>query len=491
MPLTNTLVELLMKWIDSLIAWMSPSILVEGTPWRDLWVERERRAFVFVAKIGFPVVGLAYVAHYYFYDLPNGLEPIENWMLFRFGIAAACALAWLFYVSPLANRRFARVPAMVVLWTISQSQAFVAVTHGMESWVFCFVLVFGCALFLRVSAMLSLVFACICISTQAVVLVDSGFDMTLLFTGTVVTLALVVIVRTPYLSEVRYFILNQENLEGQRKLIELNVEFSERIRSFIPRVIARRLEQAVEERRVSIMEASIDVMSPQKKYVSCLFSDIRGFTQGSKDLEEFVLDSVIPEVKACSDAVEDLDGIPRKIGDLVFAYFDQDDVDECVLRSFVAALEVARRNQEMNSTLSKRQIRRYVLLASGKALVGNLGSAGSSIEITALGSPVNLLSRIDEATKHPELAAILSPGDLVLSEEYFQILLARVPSLDYQGLDLRRLGVSLRDFGEITRLVVVQPSEWNYELGLSALRSLPEGVVPSKAGGEMGNGVAA
>ena len=54
-----------------------------------------------------------------------------------------------------------------------------------------------------------------------------------------------------------------------------------------------------------------------------------------------------------------------------------------------------------------------MLIANGDAIVGNLGGYDSSIEITALGSPVNLLSRIDEITKLPRFREVVRESDLV------------------------------------------------------------------------------
>ena len=49
-----------------------------------------------------------------------------------------------------------------------------------------------------------------------------------------------------------------------------------------------------------------------------------------------------------------------------------------------------------------------MLIANGDAIVGNLGGYGSPVETAALGSPVNLLSRIDEITKLPRFREVSS-----------------------------------------------------------------------------------
>ncbi|MFK7914229.1 MAG: adenylate/guanylate cyclase domain-containing protein [Pseudomonadales bacterium] len=458
-----------MKWIDSWIAWLAPTVLVEGTPWRAMWEESDRRAFINIARIFFPLVAVAYLAHFFFYDLPNDLEPIQGWFRFRLTIAVMALFTTAFYFSRYADRPGTRAPAIIACWIMCQSQAFVVVVHGLESWVFCFVLIVGSVMVLRLSAALSLVFVLVTVGSQAWVLLGNDFPTSYIFTGSVVTAVMAIIIRAPYLADVKNFLLNQQNIAAQKQIIELNLEFSERIRSFIPLVIAKRLERSIEDNRMSVLEASIDVMAPQVKSVACLFSDIRGFTQGSKDLDQFVQGGVLPEVKACSDAIEENEGIPRKVGDLIFAYFDQPRQDNNLLLSAVAAMEIARLNQDMNRTFSSVTIKRYVLLASGEAVVGNLGGAGSSIEITALGSPVNLLSRIDEATKAPRLSAILEQGDLITTKEFSAELDRLVVGIEKELISISDLGVELRDFPEVTSLILIKPSDHNYQLLQTAL----------------------
>jgi class 3 adenylate cyclase len=225
----------------------------------------------------------------------------------------------------------------------------------------------------------------------------------------------------------------------------------------------------MEDERMSVIEASIEVLTPKKRKVSCIFSDIRGFTQGSKDLEAFIKESVIPEVKACSDAIEDFGGIPRKIGDLIFAYFDEESVERNIVASAAAAMAISRLNQDMNETANMVRIKRYVLLSYGEALVGNLGGLDSSIEITALGSPVNFLSRLDEATKNRALADKLSPGDLVLSQEFSKMLASLVPDVTQSEIDLQKIGVSIRDFDDVRYVYSVSPSDLFYSNLVEAL----------------------
>jgi len=214
---------------------------------------------------------------------------------------------------------------------------------------------------------------------------------------------------------------------------------------------------------MTILQAIDEVLRPREKEIACLFSDIRGFTQGSRDLQGFVNKGVIPDVKKCSDSIEAHGGIPRKVGDLVFAYFDDDVVHRNLIRAVAAGISIARLNEDLNSTLSAQKIRRYILITTGDAIVGNIGGLDSSIEITALGSPVNFLSRVDELTKSPQLMLILQPSDILLSEVAMAHLMEMNIRVESTKISLKSLGLSLRDFPKEETLYTIRATEANYD----------------------------
>ena len=445
-----------------------------------MWKEKEHENFVSVSRVFFPLVSVAYMLHYFFYDLPNGLEPAEHWLRFRAFMVVATLGTGLFYWSRWSDKSLYKIPALVCCWIVCQSQAYVALWHGMESWVFCYLLIVMSVLTLRLSALKSTLFALGAALTQAPILVEAGTPITSIFTGTLVSVVVCVVARIPYATDVRTFLLQNENIATQKRLIELNMEFADRLRSFIPRKIAERLDEAVQKERMSIIEASIEVMSPRKRTVTCLFSDIRGYTRESKDLDEFVSRGVLPEVKACSNAVEDFGGIPRKVGDLIFAYFDEPEIAQNVVSALCAAIQISRSNMDINTTLEGVQIRRYVLISTGDAIVGNLGGLDSSIEITALGPPVNFLSRLDEATKNYNLSSQIHPGDILVCAETHRVLRGLSDQLEWTRIDFGSAEVKIRDFQDVHSIYAIRPSDRNYDV----IMNLSVGRAEAIAGGE-------
>jgi hypothetical protein len=78
--------------------------------------------------------------------------------------------------------------------------------------------------------------------------VEAGIGVPLLASAVASTFVFIMFARSGYATELNFFRANHENLESQRQIIELNIEFSDRIRAFLPREISSRLFRYVEER---------------------------------------------------------------------------------------------------------------------------------------------------------------------------------------------------------------------------------------------------
>ena len=91
-------------------------------------------------------------------------------------------------------------------------------------------------------------------------------------------------------------------------------------------------------------------------------------------------------------------------------------------------------------------------------MVGNFGGLDSSVEITALGTPVNFLSRVDELTKEQAIAELLQSGDIILSSTAKDTLEPLALPLDLVPLELDKLDLRIRDFPEVRTLYKLTPS---------------------------------
>ncbi|MGI9328720.1 MAG: adenylate/guanylate cyclase domain-containing protein [Pseudomonadales bacterium] len=448
---------------DKFISYIFPLSLLEGTPWLRAWKDKEREDFVAVARIFFPVAALLYLGHFVFFDLAMGLEPKSFWLKFRASMATVAMVATLFYLTPWCKKRFYRAPAIIVCLLFCYFQGRVVVWYPEAPWLYCFLFVGICSLLLKASIVISAMFAAVAISLQWASLLEANIAVPVISSAAAVTLILILASRSGYTAEIRYFLLSQQNIASQKKNIEMNIEFTDRIKSFIPGEIAKRLEEHLSSGRMTVLQAIDEVLRPKKQNVACLFSDIRGFTEASKDLDEFIGELVLPNVKACTSAIDENGGVPRKIGDLIFAYFDTKSAHHNLLNAVMAALQISKINQEQSSDDAHLKVERYILLATGEAFVGNIGGFDSSVEITALGSPVNLLSRIDEITKLEKVSEQIRSGDIIFSQEAFSLISELGLRPEIQKIDLRSMGITIRNFPEESVVYAMSPTANNQE----------------------------
>lgn len=450
--------------LQRLIEYLWPELILKGTPWFNSWAIEHQRQFANRGKFFFTLVALGYIGHYYLVDIPNNKEPIQGWFTFRMSMAAiSLATVASYFSGAFVRSRFVKLPALFVCAAACITQAYVPVYFADAPWFYPYLFIFTSILVLSTSPLKSLIFALPTMLMFLDPLVEAGAPAYQLYSATVVSLIVIFGVRASYISEIRNYLLTRERDAYRDEGANLAKEYEGRLKSFIPRVIAERLEHLIENKKMSVLEATLEVLTPKKREVACLWSDIRGFTRGSKDIDRFLVDSVMPEVKACSDAVENYDGIPRKIGDLIFAYFDGNDQEKNLLKSILAGFALSDLNKDMNATVSTVDVNRFILVSIGEALVGNVGGMNSGVEITALGPPVNFLARLDDATKAPGLARHLEPGDIILCSDSARLLSRINVDIKCLRVCLRHESVDIRDFPEVEDVFVLRPSSDKHE----------------------------
>jgi class 3 adenylate cyclase len=452
-----------MNRLEKFLAWAHPMLLISGSKWESNWLNQEQKSFVLLARIIFPLISIVYILHYYFYDIPMGLEPTERWMKFRYSVASVSILTFFYYLFFTVGPKYFRLPAVFTLWLVCVAQGLAMVWYGQETWVFGFILVASFAIILKMSPLGSILFCFVAIGSLIPFYVFAGLDLPDIATGSMVTISIALLARSSSLSDVENFLLTQENADAQARIAELRGELADRMRAFVPKEIASRVDSNLSIERRSVIDAYIEVMRPMKKEVACIFSDIRGYTKSAEELDDFIGASVFPELKACSNAVENHHGVPRKVGDLIFAYFDCPEPDLNTKRALSAAFEISRINRDFNQTASTKQIKRYILVSSGHAIVGNIGGFDSSIEITALGPPVNYLSRLDEASKVERLASRLQTGDIILSHDFFMKCSTNL-KVEWELIDLQEIGIVIRDFPKERYVVRLPFSDESFEV---------------------------
>ena len=171
----------------------------------------------------------------------------------------------------------------------------------------------------------------------------------------------------------------------------------------------------------------------EKRDVSVLFVDIRGFTKMSESMEPEDVVSILNEyLGLVTDCIFKHGGMLDKfIGDAAMAIFNAPtDQDDYIFESVATAYDIAKGSEE----LSKKLLEKYGKTVSygvgvhcGKAVIGNIGCK-TRLDYTAIGDTVNTSSRIEGKAQK---------GEVLLSKEVREALGDRIVVEDAGFLELK------------------------------------------------------
>jgi adenylate cyclase len=203
------------------------------------------------------------------------------------------------------------------------------------------------------------------------------------------------------------------------------------------REIRRMFSSYVTEKVVDEIISNPDLarVGGQRKEVSVLFADIRGFTSYAERSEpEHVVAALNEYLGAMTEAVFRWEGtLDKFFGDGIMAYWGaplaQANHAELAVR---CALDMRRRMDKLRQKWrreGKEALDNGIGVNTGCAIVGNIGVEGRKIEYTVIGDTINLCSRIEAVTREYDCR-------IVITESTRQ----RVASL-LEGGDLREVRV--------------------------------------------------
>jgi len=176
---------------------------------------------------------------------------------------------------------------------------------------------------------------------------------------------------------------------------------------FVPKTVVDELLASGEEIKVG----------GQRRDISVVFVDIRGFTPMSERLQPEEVIGVLNEyLDICTKAVFQWHGtLDKFIGDGVMALFGApihyDNHPELAIR---AALEMRKHADRLEQECIKKWgigVKFGVGINCGPAVVGNIGSEMLRLDYTAIGDTVNLAARLESNAK---------PGQILISEEVYK-----------------------------------------------------------------------
>jgi len=446
-----------MKFLEEIILRLFPAVMVKNTQWELIWKEREQNKFVSTIRIALFFGALTYIIHYHTVDRLEGLAPSKLWFNYRYGMATLCLVVGIFYLMPKLYRRFTfyRLPALIVFTMICYLQTKTMIWYPKVPYLYTFVLLCLSPILFNFGTLKNVFYALFNLALCIPILRESGVEIGMIYSGVVVSVVFIFMISSGYYLELKTFLATQRAIDQQKKMIEMDIEFTDQIKAFLPLKISSKINEMIHKYKMNVIQAIDEVLRPQERNIVCLFTDIRNYTKKSRNLK-FIMDSMLPNLKEATKIIDSYRGISRKIGDLIFSYYDDEDNLLNILNCLASAIEIQILNDQQNkhkdSTLS---IKRYILISSGKAIVGNLSGYRSSIEISALGEPVNFLARVDELTKNNQFKIMVGSDRIILDQSVNEFLLEQQIDLKVRRVRLAENNLHIRDFENVEELFVL------------------------------------
>ncbi len=173
------------------------------------------------------------------------------------------------------------------------------------------------------------------------------------------------------------------------------------IRNICAKALSPELLEEVER------DPSVLRLGGEKRVVSCLFSDLAGFTPLSERLGEQATVRLLNRYfDRMTEVIRVRSGgyLNKFLGDGIFAFFgaplaQEDHAARAIQAALLCAQEVAQLNAELaREAAGAPQLSVRIGIATGEVIVGNCGSSDRT-DYTAIGDEVNLASRLEGANK--------------------------------------------------------------------------------------------
>ena len=189
--------------------------------------------------------------------------------------------------------------------------------------------------------------------------------------------------------------------------------------SYIASIVTQFVEEKLERTRITnifgryvsknivqeLIETKDEVtLVGERKDVTLMFVDMRGFTSLSEQMEpEEVVDVLNQYLELCSQAIFDFEGtIDKFMGDgIMVIYGAPVSQEDHALRAVQTAIKMQEQGKPFTERLEKKYGRAVAFgigINSGPAVVGNIGSE-QRLDYTAIGDTVNLAARLESNAK--------------------------------------------------------------------------------------------
>jgi class 3 adenylate cyclase len=440
--------------VNKILAALFPTLLIPSTSLLKKWQVRNNSTYRKPAAIFLLFFSFVYIAHFHFIDIPAHKEPLELYFKYRYGLASLALITGLAsFFKFTENPILLRLPLIISCLNFGYWQAKSMTWRPDIPYLYSVLFPLFTGFFLKLSPVTTLIFILIAYALNLDSWNHDPAQMRFIVSACVAGTMTLLAIRSRMQSDVHFFLLEEENLKNQKRLIEVQTELNEQIKTFLPSELFRRFNESTRTQRLSPLEAVDEILRPKEKFITVLATDIRGYTSAVKnDLKNYALNSFIPQQKHYTDVIDKHRGISRVVGDQIFAYFDQDNPVETVIAAVRSACAILQ-------TTSNEGFGSYrpIIISSGRGITGNVGGTSSARVISVIGNVANLPSRIDPLTKEIFLKNSLSNRSLILTKSSFEIIRASFPKLKFTEITIPT-GQSIRDFPEETDIFLLEAS---------------------------------
>jgi len=163
---------------------------------------------------------------------------------------------------------------------------------------------------------------------------------------------------------------------------------------------------------------------PKRRLVTVMFSDLRGFTSMSEQLQPEQVGELLHEYLTEMTEIVFRHGgtVDKYIGDCVMALYNAPYEDkEHAIKAVRTGLEFQERTLEVSARWEQKlgvKIRNGVGINTGDAVVGSMGSTQRR-EYTAIGDTVNLAARLESITKEVGASVVISESTHEIVKGHF------------------------------------------------------------------------
>ncbi len=420
-----------------------PELRLVGEQYEALWLEKKRASLHFLQTFVLPLVAIGQILHFLIIDRKIAGDPFAFWLPYRLKVAGIAALC-LALLLPMIYRRlpFPRLPLFIAgaVLVILQTNSIDATQYPVNpywSFVFLFAWCFLMSMNSLFTSILFLISSIILMMLYPALVERAGFHACL---SIIITCLFIILMsKVSHAMEISKFVSDHENEAAQRKAAEASRLAMATLSRFAGPEITERINKQLKLYRLPYDVVLSSIVAKRSCNVALVWTDMRNYTETSKD-REALASVMIPRIKSITKILDKNRGISRNIGDLNFAYFDQNDERTLIRRALLSAVQIVA--LELESSFMNR----FVIISFGEAFTGNVTGSEDTYEITAMGVPVNLAQRLDELTKTKAFQSHVNPNSIVLSQSSCEIANQYFPNLRINILPLAPNNLQIRSF---------------------------------------------